>query len=85
MNRRPPKDARVLVRQCSVHGDDEIVQLGGAGIPGAIYRPRRADEGAWVRLDVRSALADVHPFPADDDRGRDVLAYPEDYEVLHAG
>lgn len=74
MTTRPPRGTHVLVHRCA--GGD----LGGA--PGVIYRPRRCDDGAWVRLVFRSDLAGVHPFPAEDERGRDVLAYPADYERL---
>jgi hypothetical protein len=45
---------------------------------GHVYRLRRADDGAWVRLDRRSDVPGVHPFPEDDTRGRDVLVYQED-------
>jgi hypothetical protein len=44
---------------------------------GCVVRLRRADNGAWVRLDTR-VQPEVHPFPPDDPRGNDVLAYPED-------
>jgi hypothetical protein len=44
---------------------------------GTVCRLRRADYGAWINLDERHAT-DVHPFPADDDRGKHILAYPED-------
>lgn len=82
---RPPKDTRVIVRRCghASGGCGSIVFVGG--VPGTVYRPRRCDEGAWVRLDERSDAPNAHPFPADDERGRDVLAYPEDYEVIGDG
>ena len=43
--------------------------------PGTVRRLRRADYGAWVELDERD---DLHcPFPADEARGRNIMAYPE--------
>lgn len=47
--------------------------------PGTVKRIR-SDGVAWVALDRRSRVEKVHPFPADDDRGTHVLAYPEDCE-----
>jgi hypothetical protein len=48
------------------------------GVPGVVVRLRRADDGAWIRLDHRVDIAGVHPFPAaDETRSTDVLAYPE--------
>jgi len=37
--------------------------------------------GAWIALDERSKVTKVHPFPADDDRGAWVLAYPDDCKM----
>lgn len=46
---------------------------------GTVWRLRRQDYGAWIKLDERHPT-DVHPFPADDDRANNILAYPEDCE-----
>ena len=66
---------RVLVRQCA---SGHVL----GGIPGTVYRPRRADDAAWIDLDERAAVLGAHPFPEDDPfgRGRHVLAWPEDCE-----
>ena len=42
---------------------------------GTVCRLRRADEGAWINLDERH---DACPFPADEPRGKHIMAYPED-------
>lgn len=71
---------RVLVRRC-ITTDESIAMLGGA--PGTVWRLRRRDEGAWITLDTRSEVPDVHHFPADDKiRGRNVLAAPIDCDPL---
>lgn len=45
---------------------------------GTVARLRRADNGAWIALDLRSEHC---PFPADDaTRSTHVMAYPEDCE-----
>jgi len=48
---------------------------------GTVVRLLMRDDSAWSALDAR--LADeLHPFPADEDeRGKHVLAWPEDCEV----
>lgn len=46
-------------------------------VPGVVVRLRMADQGAWVALDVRHEDEDLHPFEADDSRGRHVLTFPE--------
>jgi hypothetical protein len=49
---------------------------------GAVARLRRADDGAWIALDVRSEHC---PFPADDaTRSTHVMAYPEDCDPAAA-
>jgi hypothetical protein len=49
--------------------------------PGKVVRLRRGDHGAWIQLDERDEL---HcPFPADDDRGRNIMAYPEHCRPEH--
>ena len=60
---------RVYVRQ-DAYGND-------VGRNGTVARLRRADDAAWVRLDER---VDHCPFPASDDRGTDILAFPQDAE-----
>lgn len=57
---------RVFVR---VNHLGETVELWGT-----VCRLRRADEGAWIDLDERHACC---PFPEDDPRGKQVMAYPE--------
>ena len=61
-----------------------VSRVGHDGIPlnplalGSVARMRRADRGAWVRLDKRHPVEGVHPFPVDDDtRSTNVLTYPE--------
>jgi hypothetical protein len=63
-----------------VHVVEDIAIPGGAS--GTVMQQRVQDAGAWVRLDQRCEVADVHGFPADDyaGRGNDVLAYPEHCE-----
>lgn len=49
--------------------------------PGKVVRLRRMDAGAWIQLDERDEL---HcPFPADDDRGRNIVSYPEHCSPEH--
>lgn len=62
---------RVLV---SAVGDD------GTEIPptlGTVKRLRMADNGAWVALDQRVDVPNVHLFDSTDPRGTQVLTYPE--------
>lgn len=47
---------------------------------GTVYRIHIAGRGASVKLDRRHKDAGVHPFPAKDERGTLVRAYPEDCE-----
>ena len=66
-------------------GQNVIVKQNEDGIalsaPGVVGRVR-TDGSAFVTLDVRSKLGSgVHPFPADDQRGMKVIAYPEDCEL----
>lgn len=70
---------RVRVLRASTPPYGEPVALDALG---TVARCRMGDPGAWVALDERSAVPGVHPFPADDSRGRHVLAYPEDCEAL---
>lgn len=56
--------------------DDNGISLNATG---TVHRIR-SDGGAWIALDRRSRVTKVHPFPADDDRGSHVLAYPDDCE-----
>lgn len=70
---------RVVVHVC---GDDEIELP--AGTMGTVTRPRVSDNGAWVSLDHRSDVPNVHPFPADDSRGTHVLCYPVDCDAAPA-
>ncbi len=74
--RRFHLNQRVIVRR-----DARDHELGGA--PGTVTRLRRADDAAWVRLDVRHENVAAHPFPADDyaGRGTHVLAWPEDCDL----
>lgn len=59
-----------------VKADDSGHPINAHGI---ICRLRRLDEGAWIKLDERHPTAS-HPFPADDHRANNILAYPEDCE-----
>lgn len=53
------------------------------GLPGTVERLRLADHAAWIALDVRQEVLDVHQFPANDEtRSRHVLARPEDCSVV---
>jgi hypothetical protein len=63
-----------------VHATESVAIPGGA--VGTVIQKRMQDDGAWIRLDTRSDVPGVHPFPANDDsnRGRHVLAYPSDCE-----
>lgn len=61
---------RVFVR---VDADEKQVQR-----PGTVVRLRRADDGAWVRLDSKAVDPSAHKFPRGDNRENHVLAYPED-------
>jgi hypothetical protein len=47
---------------------------------GTVVRLRRADDGAWIALDVRNEHC---PFPSDDaTRSTHVMAYPVDCEPI---
>lgn len=46
------------------------------GRKGSVVRLRRADNGAWVRMDDRPP-EELCPFPVDDSRGHDVVLYPD--------
>lgn len=49
------------------------------GYQGRIVRRRKQDEGAWVRME--RDLPDLcRGFPANDERFRDVLVYPQECE-----
>ncbi len=50
---------------------------------GTVVRLRRGDDGAWVALDQRLDVPGAHPFPAEDQRGRHVLVYPENCAEAH--
>jgi hypothetical protein len=63
-----------LGQRIRVHHTDKAAFLGGA--PGTVVRLRRADDGAWIELDERSAVPNAHPFPQGDARERHVLCYP---------
>jgi len=63
---------RVRVHRCEDEAGDPLL-LGGAA--GTVVRLRRADDGAWVRLDARQTPL-AHPFPEGDARGSDVLTCP---------
>lgn len=78
--KRLTQGQRVIVRAC---GDHESIPLPG-NPAGTVVRLRRQDYGAWIRLDARTDVEDAHPFPADDDRWCNVLAYPEDCEPAPA-
>lgn len=67
---------RVTVRAAGMENGGAPVPV--FGVPGVVARIHR-DGGAWVALDRRVEFADVHPFPADDERGRGVhvCTYPE--------
>ncbi len=69
---------RVRIRFALNSKDERIPMFGAVG---HVYRPRRGDNGAWIRLDTRSTIPGAHPFPEDDDRGRDILTYPDWCEV----
>ena len=56
---------------------EETVTLNALGAVSRI----RSDGGAWIRLDERSKVSSVHPFPESDSRSNNVLAYPEDCEA----
>jgi len=76
MNRRFYDEQRVRVLIVAERGASGMVPV--FGLMGTVKRLRRADDGAWVELDDRSKIADVHPFPEDDaTRGKHVLTYPE--------
>ena len=60
---------RVFVR---VDADEKQVQR-----PGTIVRLRRANDGAWVRLDSKAVDPSAHKFPRGDNRENHVLAYPD--------
>jgi hypothetical protein len=48
---------------------------------GTVARLRRADDGAWIALDVRNEHC---PFPADDDtRSTHIMAYPDECRPAH--
>lgn len=68
---------RVLVLASGVY--DSTV-LSPAPIAGTVVRLRRADDGAWVKLDRRSEQPGIHPFPEDDDAGRGthVCTFPDE-------
>jgi hypothetical protein len=60
------------------HPDNPLV-----GHVGTVMRLRRADGGAWVRMDD-PVPADRRVFPGDDDRANNVLLFPEDCELAPA-
>jgi hypothetical protein len=62
---------RVFVRS---DGDGAAV-----GEWGTVVRLRRADNGAWVKVDRRPPASPARfPFPATDPRANHLIAYPED-------
>lgn len=67
---------RVRVHAAGVH--NRVTIPGGA--LGTVVRPLIASRAAWVELDERSVVRDVHAFD-DRARSRYVCAYPEDCEV----
>jgi hypothetical protein len=54
------------------------------GRPGRVKRLLIAKSAAWVELDKRLEIPELHPFPADDDRGRDVRVWPEQCSPIRA-
>lgn len=48
------------------------------GALGTVRRLRKADDGAWIALDVRHERC---PFPAAESRGTHIMAYPADCEA----
>ena len=68
------------------HNSRVYVRIDADGHPveaeGAVVRFRRADNGAWIRLDERKAGV-YFPFPAGEDRECHILAYPEDCRAAH--
>lgn len=70
---------RVEVKE---HDDPAMV-----GMLGTVVRLRQADNGAWVRMNIRLD-SDDFPFPEGDSRSHHTLLYPDQCEktdVVHAG
>ncbi len=67
---------RVLVLAAGVH--KRVVIPGGA--KGTVVRCLMSSRAAWIALDERLPIADVHPF-VDQERATQVCAYPEDCEL----
>lgn len=58
---------------------DESHELNGKC--GVIHRLCRSDDGIWLTMD--DPLPDrLRSFPLDDDRGRNLLIYPEQIIIL---
>jgi len=67
--------SRVVVRRTA---EGHVVNAAGR-----VARLRRCDDGAWIALDRRLPDEAPHPFPAGDQRGTHVLAFPDDCEPAH--
>lgn len=62
--------------------DDQGIALNALG---TVSRITTGGERAWVELDERSKVEKVHPFGADDSRGRNVRAYVSDLALPEEG
>lgn len=69
---------RVHVRTVGEYQEVHLVPTG----TGNVVRLRMKDDGAWIRLDERNPVPGAHPFPANDERGRDVVAFPHDCDEV---
>lgn len=67
------------VKQVRVCTDGNILK----GYAGKIVRRRKQDDGAWVRME-RDLPESLRAFPADDERFRDIMLYPEECEAVKA-
>lgn len=72
---------RVYVRRCG-RGSEHIAP---PGCVGTVVILLRRDESAWIELDKRyPSLEHAYAFPADDDRGTHVLAWPSECTMVRA-
>ena len=70
---------QVWIRRFGSKGEHEAPMNCG----GVVVRLCMSHRAAWVKLHQRyPSLEDKFPFPADDERGCNVMAWPEDCEPM---